>query len=169
MPESARIGPGPLSQQLLNVSNQIRAIADPARQTAGNTGSSLNWVLMPQQEVSFRLEQGRVWHENLTMRVGDLPLRTTGWVALNQHLSLTAAIPFQERWVGSNRWLAGLKGQTIAVPIGGTLQAPQLDTRGLTELNRQIVTGAAGGLLQQELQKQLERLLPQSSSGRQDK
>lgn len=115
---------------------------------------------MPEQEVPFRMEGGRVWHERMTFRIREIPLRTTGWVALNQQLAITAELPIQERWLGDNRWLSSLKDRTLSIPIRGTLQQPQLDPRVMSNLNRQLVTGTAENLLQQEMQKQLQRILP---------
>ncbi len=53
-----------------------------------------------------------------------------------------------------------MQDQPIQIPIHGTMQQPQLSVGALDDLGRQAVTGAAEGLLQQELQKQLERLFP---------
>ncbi|MCA9171208.1 MAG: hypothetical protein KDB23_26225, partial [Planctomycetales bacterium] len=110
--------------------------------------------------VSFRVNNGVVAHDGLTMQIGEVTVRTRGSVGLDQQIALTAYVPIQDDWVTNQRWLAGLRGQTLEVPIRGTLQRPQLDRRALASLTQQTVRGAAEGLLQDELQRQLNRLIP---------
>ncbi len=124
---------------------------------------------MPEQEVPFRMEGGRVWHERMTFRIRDIPLRTTGWVALNQQLSITAELPIQERWLGNNRWLSSLKDQTLSIPIHGTCSSRNWTRGVMSNLNRQFVTGTAENLLQQEMQKQLQRILPSLTADASDR
>ncbi len=157
---TARAGPGPIAQKLLGVGRQIESVINPGRNGAGDADPGIAWVSMPEQRIAFRLERGQVWHDSLTMLVGKIPIRTSGWVGLDQRLALTAQLPLQQKWLGSNRLLAAMKDQPIQIPIHGTLQQPQLNVGALNNLGSQAVTGAAEGLLQQELQKQLERLFP---------
>jgi hypothetical protein len=110
--------------------------------------------------VSFRVAEGRVAHQDLQMQIGDVSIRTRGWVGMNQQLSMVAEVPIQDDWVAQRRWLAGLRGQKLQIPVSGSLQRPHLDRRVLQNLSRDSVRGAAEGLIQQELQRQLEKLLP---------
>ena len=103
---SARVGPGPLTRQLLSLTAHIHSILDPSRAASGSLDPASTWVVLPAQRVPFRLEGGRVWHEGLTMLVGDLPVQTSGWVTFEEQLALWAEIPVQEKWLG-NQSLAG--------------------------------------------------------------
>jgi hypothetical protein len=153
-----QIGPGPLARQLLTVASTIQTLVDP-RGANRQLQPNANWVVLPEQAVSFRVSDGQVAHQDLTMLVGDITIRTRGWVGFNQQLGLVAEVPMQDRWVASQPYLAGLRGQTIKIPIRGTLQQPNVDQRALQQIAGQTVRGAAEGLLQQELRKQLEQLL----------
>jgi hypothetical protein len=156
----AQVGPGPLAREFLTLAQQIRTLLDPQRGASRYLEAGRTWIELPEQAASFRVADGRVAHANLTMIVGDVTIRTGGWVAFNQQMHLVAEIPIQDAWVADQRLLAGLRGQTLSIPVHGTLDRPQLDRRALQTLTQQAVRGAAEGLLQEELQKQLNRLLP---------
>ncbi len=156
----AHIGPGPLARQLLTVAQTVRVLIDPQRGRASALEANARWIELPEQVVPFRVENGQVAHQNLTMNVGEVTIQTRGWVGLNQELGLVAEVPVLDRWVAQQPYLAGMRGQTVKIPIRGTLQQPVLDQRALQALTQQAVRGAATGILQQELQRQLQDLLP---------
>jgi hypothetical protein len=158
---AARIGPGPLAAELLSLVGQVRAVLDGQPLGAAPQPRAQDaWVTFPEQQVPVRMENGRVAHEGLTMLLGDIPVKTQGWVGMDNQLSLVAEIPIQESWLRDERWLAGLKGQTLRIPVRGTIQRPQLDRSILQQLGQTAVRGAAQGLLQDEVQRQMNKLLP---------
>ena len=97
--------------------------------------------------------------------MGNVTLRTRGSVGLDQSLSLVAEIPIHSQWVAGDRMLKQLEGQVLEVPIGGTFQNPQIDRKKL-ERSAQNMIGhllhdAAGRVLENELQKGLQKLFRQ--------
>ncbi len=158
---TARIGPGPIAQEILSVVQQARMVLDPQRGASRFLAKDAAWVSFPEQQVSCRMNEGRVYHQNLTMMIGETTVRTEGWVGLDQQISLVAEIPVQDDWVADRRWLEGLRGQSLRIPIQGTMQRPQLDRSILQQLGGQAVRGAAEGLLKDEVQKQLNKFLPE--------
>ena len=100
----------------------------------------------------------RVHHRGLRLVVDDVVIRTQGSVALDQSLDLVAIVPIQDEWVARNRYLASLKGQSLQLPIQGTLKNPRVDGGALAQLSRQALGGAASRLLEQELNRGLQRL-----------
>ena len=154
--EEGQVGPGPLAKQILTLIQQIKTVAGGGQTAIFDSNRA--WVRLPTQNVPFRLHNGRVRHQGLKMEFGDVTVTTTGWVAADERIQLAAEIPIQQTWVQKQRWLGGLQGQTLRIPIRGTLSQPRLDTRSLRQLTRQNVRGAAEGLLQQELDRQLKRL-----------
>ena len=80
------------------------------------------------------------------MQIGDVTIRTRGQVGFDQPLRLVAEIPVQDRWVAQQPYLAGLRGQTLKVPIRGTFQRPSLDARVLQSLTAAIVARGGRGL-----------------------
>ncbi|MCA9123248.1 MAG: hypothetical protein H6822_28105 [Planctomycetaceae bacterium] len=160
---TAQIGPGPLSQQLLLLAAQIKAIAD-GNLLAAPTTPTERWLDLPQQRIAFRMAENRVYHEGLQMAVKDVVIRTSGSVGTDQSISIVAEVPVRDEWLSRNQYLAALRGQTIKVPIHGSLTSPKLDQNALSQITQQAVSGAAnryiqGGVnqLDSELNKQLNR------------
>ena len=136
------VGPGPLVQALAVVLNRV----EPAR-------------LKRESVVPFRVVEGRVYHEGLELAFPDLVVRTYGSVGFDQTLALMAEMPIPPKWLGNNTVGQALQGQTIRLPIGGTLAAPRIDERALQMAMGQVVQGTADTLIRGELNRQLDRLL----------
>ena len=154
---TAQVGPGPLAQQLITISRQVKAAAEgnPLNLAAP---SQTPWLMIQEQQVAYRMENGRVYHEGMTIYVGDVPVTTSGWVGLDESLDIVAEFPILDEWVQNEGALASLSGQVLQVPITGTLRQPNLDERALENLAGQTLGEAAGRLLEGELNRQLDRL-----------
>lgn len=154
---AAQVGPGPLSQQLLLLAAQIKAIAD-GNLLAAPTTPTERWLDLPQQRVAFRMAENRVHHRGMQMAVKDVVIRTSGSVGTDQTIALVAEIPIRDEWLSRSKYLAAMKGQTIQVPIRGTLTNPKLDQSALTQITQQAAAGAANRYIQGELQSGAEKL-----------
>jgi hypothetical protein len=104
---SAKIGPGPLSQEVILLGQQIKALLDRRPQNPDSQG--VRWLEIPQQQLNFQLADQRVYHRDLQMVVGDIVIRTQGWVGLDQQLALVAEVPVRDEWVGANDKTADLR------------------------------------------------------------
>jgi hypothetical protein len=167
---SAQVGPGALAQQYLGMARQIRGLFD-AGAPAAAADPNRNWLIMPQQDVTFEVKDGAVHHRGLTMTVKDVVITTQGSVGIEtQEINLVASVPLQESWFKKQEgFVAALKGQTLQIPIRGTLTHPKVDGRILENLGKQLAGSAVQGvldrqiergqgLLQRELGKGLDRL-----------
>jgi len=65
----------------------------------------------------------------------------------DQSISLVAKIPIADEWIAGNRYLAGLQGQSISVPIGGTVSRPVVDRAAVQKLSADLVRNAAQGAI----------------------
>ena len=154
--EQAYVGPGSLSKQFLNVAQQIKSLI---RSGSGSIVKAERLrISMPPQEVPFEMVNGRIGHRGLVMQFGDVAVRTEGWVSLDERLQMIAAVPIQRSWVDNDRILRSLAGQTLDIPIRGTLRNPRLDRRAVQQLTRKAVSGATEDLIKDELGKQLQKL-----------
>jgi translocation and assembly module TamB len=156
--DSARIGPGPLAMQFIDLGEQIKAIVQ-GRLPAGATQEPITWVLIPQQRTRFQVVDGRAHHDQFEFRIGDTVLRTRGSVGLDESLALVAHIPIQDEWLARDPRLAALQGMTVEVPISGTLSRPRLDTRALEQLASQVLRQSANRLLEEGVNRGLQQLL----------
>ncbi|PQO41280.1 hypothetical protein C5Y96_00790 [Blastopirellula marina] len=84
--------------------------------------------------INFELADKQVYHEGLDFGIGNLRVRTRGFVGLDKSLNLIAEIPMpldpvEELKEGElpRPILSALRGKTIEIPIVGTLDKPIID------------------------------------------
>lgn len=84
--------------------------------------------------INFELADKQVYHEGLDFGIGNLRVRTRGFVGLDKSLNLIAEIPMpldpvEELEEGElpRPLLSALRGKTIEIPIVGTLDQPIID------------------------------------------
>ena len=150
--------PGPLAQQFILLAKQIEAIANrqPPPLVLEQDGRAL--LELENQNIDFRVVEGRVYHRNLQIKAGDVVITTHGSVGFDESLALIAEVPIQDAWVSKDPIARSLSGKTIQVAIHGTLRRPQLDRRSIEQLAGQMLRGAAQEVLTNELHKQLDKL-----------
>lgn len=154
---NATVGPGPLSNQVITLVKQIEAIRKKDFTQAVSSTQKV-WLNMPEQRIDFRMVDGRVIHQNVNIRIGDANISTSGMVAVDGQLEMLATMPIPDDWAEKSPLLAGMRGQSLQFPVGGTLSQPQMDTQLLSQFSRQTVQNAASGLIQQQLSKGLGKL-----------
>jgi translocation and assembly module TamB len=155
---TAQVGPGPLAQQFLTLAQQVRGLVGGG--TGGSDVATAPWLTFAQQDVKFDVVDGRVHHQGLTMNVQDMMVRTSGSVGLDQSLDLTAEIPIRDEWVANRQILGSLRGQVLKIPVRGTFAQPRLDAQAIRDIGRQTLRDTAGKMLENQLQRGLERFLP---------
>jgi hypothetical protein len=146
------------------VAKQIEALAkrrdlSPLRGGAGGGDQPQVTLLnIRDQQVNFKVIEGRVHHQNLEFQVGDVTMRSQGSVGFDQTVQLTLQVPIQDAWIAKEPLLAGFKGQSLQVPVGGTLTHPQMDSRAVASLSQQLIQGAAQQAVGGELNKALDKI-----------
>ncbi|HAY80151.1 MAG TPA: hypothetical protein DCY79_10140, partial [Planctomycetaceae bacterium] len=101
----------------------------------------------------------RIYHRGMQfVGGGEVRIRTTGSVGLDQSLDLVAEIPVLDAWADKSDWLAGLRGQSFRIPVRGTLTDPAVDSRALQQIGKQALQGTANRLLEQGIQRGLQEL-----------
>ncbi|MCA9129248.1 MAG: hypothetical protein KDB22_19315 [Planctomycetales bacterium] len=156
----AQVGPGPLSNSLIAMVQQVEKIRK--NDYTSTVASQHVWLNVSEQQVNFEMQDGRVRHNNLNVRIGDTSVSTAGSVAIDGQMDLLATVPIPDKWVETSPLLAGMRGQSLQFPMRGTLSNPQVDTRLLQQFSQQTVQNAAQGLLQQQLSKGLGKLFGQA-------
>ncbi len=159
---SARVGPGPLAQQLLTTADQMQALLQQKLPT-GKLSNGTNWISMPAQSIDVQMIEGRVYHRGLQLVIDDIIIQTEGSVGLDETIQMEAQVPIRQQWLDGRRWLAGLQGHVVRIPIRGTLSKPRVDERVMQNFASQTLKQAAGQALQQELGRGLKQLFGPSS------
>ena len=155
---SVRITPGPMTAQWVGLAQQVEALAK-RRDAASPTNRQVTLVSIRDQQVNFQVANGRVYHQKMEFQVGDVVLRSQGSVGLDETIQLTIEIPIQDAWVAKEPLLAGLKGQSVQIPVTGTLKKPQMDQHAIASLTGQLLQKGAGQAVGNELNKALDKFL----------
>lgn len=147
----AQVGPGPAAARMLGVVEQVQALVKGVLPNpfGARPGGNRQWLVLNEQSVQVRIADNRVHHDRIEYALGDAVLTSSGSVGYDESLDLVLDIPLQDRWLGGN--LKSLRGESLRIPVTGTLDAPVIDPRPLTEFNRRIAGKAADGLLQKLL------------------
>jgi len=152
---SVAVKPGPIADEFLGLGRQIENLV-LRREPSPNDGALLT---IENQNVDFRMVEGRVYHQGLKFMAGIVPVTTRGSVGLDESLALVAEVTLGS-WIPDGSPFAGLKGQTLEVHVGGTLRRPLTDGKALERLGAQLIGKAVPGLLLDRLNKRLDKLLP---------
>lgn len=155
---SVRVVPGPLAKEWIGIAQQIEAIAKRRDPAALAQRPTMTLLSIHDQQVNFRLVDGRVHHQNMEFQIDDVRLRSEGSVGLDETLSLVLHVPIQDKWIEGERLLAGLKGQSLTIPVGGTLTRPRMDQSAVAGLSQQLLQGAAQQAVGNELNRALDKL-----------
>ncbi|TWT49332.1 hypothetical protein Pla22_45270 [Rubripirellula amarantea] len=152
---------GPLAQQLLGGLNQLASIASAFGGSMKTQNQNSTLISMPPQTVNFSLDGGVVTHDRLFFDVDRAQVVTSGRVRINDgRLEMQAMVPLDERWLGSS--LKGLAGQTITLPIAGTVSRPTLDSSSIAkvvgDLGAKKLQETTENYLEKQLGKGLEKL-----------
>jgi len=153
----ANVGPGPLADQLLALVQQVRALRKGAGATDGG-GQQTTWLQLPEQQIGFDVQQGRVAHKNMQIQAGDVVINTSGSVGIDGQLEMVAAVPILKDWVDKTPLLQSLAGQQIQIPVRGTIQRPQLDLSSFASIGQQLATSALQGAAKKEIDKGIGKL-----------
>ena len=155
----ASLGPGPLSNQLIEAAKMVKAIVNgnPIQSVIPSAQSNKQWIVMPEQTIQVQMKDQRVYHNGVRFEVGDVEIRTKGFVAKDQSLQMNAEIPIRDQWIDGKAYLAPLKGKSIIVPIGGTVNSPQIDRTVLQKISSDLLKNLAGDTLKNQVEDRLNK------------
>jgi translocation and assembly module TamB len=157
---SVRVVPGPMAKQWVDLAQQIQSLVKRTDATAAQ-GRQITLLTIQDQQVNFKVADGRVYHQGMEFQIGDLTCHSEGSVGLDETVAITLRLAIPDKWVEGQPLLAGLKGQQLAIPIGGTLARPQMDQRAVASLSKQLIQGAAQQAVGGELDKALGKFFKQ--------
>lgn len=130
---SLQVAPGPLVAEL------ARLLRVPP-----------NLLVIEEAPITFRMADGRIHHSDLTFRIEGLTVHSRGSVGTDGSLALVADVPMPEEVLGDGPVATALAGQTLSIPIGGTLGKPRIDAAGLGRSGINLLDALLGGLTKGE-------------------
>ena len=155
----ADVRAGPLSMAYIGVIQRLRGALQGLPPEADTLGSPVRLVRLEEQTIDIHMTEQRVHHQGLTMQVGDAEIVTSGSVGVDQTLDLVAEIPVRDEWIEGRSYLLGLQGQTLKIPIRGSVSRPRVDFSLIEELGRKTLAGTASRALRGEINNLLGELL----------
>ncbi|TWU45786.1 hypothetical protein Q31b_09620 [Novipirellula aureliae] len=157
--DTVQMNAGPMGNQMIGGLHQLKALASSMTPQAPQTNST-TLITMPAQTVDFMVDSGIVSHRRLFLDIDRANVITSGNVSLDGRLDMVAQVPLDSRWLGSD--LQGLAGQSVSLPIDGTLSRPSLDSSGvrrvMTQLGTQTIQNTAENYLQKQLNKSIDKI-----------
>ena len=106
---------------MLLLARQVKALVKGRPLESLASTETKPWLVLPEQSVPVQMTAGKIQHQGLAMQVDDVLIRTSGAVGLDQSIDLVAEVPIRDEWVSENRYFAALRGQSLRVPIRGTI------------------------------------------------
>lgn len=156
---SVRVVPGPMAKQWVELAQQVEALAKKQDLASLGQRQPVTLLSVQDQQVNFRVDDGRVYHQGMQFQVGDIVMRTEGSVGLDETVAIVVHVPIQDKWIEGKAFLVGLRGQSLAIPISGTLRNPKMDQSAVAGLSQQLLQGAAQQAIGGELNKALDKFL----------
>jgi hypothetical protein len=157
--QGVEVLPGPSTEQWVSLAQRIENLiknGDP-QALVGQPPKAL--LRIPDRNIAYRVADGRVYHEDMEFYVGEVVVQSRGSVGFDQTVAMTVTVPILDKWVENRPALAGFRGKSVDIPVGGTLDRPRVDAGALTAISGQMLRDAAQGAIGGEINKALNKLL----------
>ena len=127
---------------------------DPAAAQGDNYG---RWLVLPEHNVGFAVQDGIVSHDGLTMTAQNFVVTTRGQVRIeDQAIDLDASIPDPGRvdpQKGIRHDSASSRGKSIPVKVTGTCRSSASDRNAYVAFAKQLASSAVQGFLDKNQDK----------------
>jgi hypothetical protein len=145
----------------------LGGLANAAGQGTGTAADQKQVVLlrMPEQTIEYAVQDGRVYHQGLTMEIDNLVVRTRGYVGLDNTLGLVLEVPLRDEWIQKFPALAQLPNKAIGLNVGGTIDKPSVNSAEL----RQLVMSLGQNVLQEKVLNGVQEKIGTGVDGLQQK
>ena len=124
--QSVRVVPGPRVEQLISVVQQIESLTsggDPASLLGLQSGNGQPTARQPttllsidDRTIDYRVVGGRVYHQAVPFRAGNVAMQSSGSVGFDETLDLVFTVAIPDNWVEGKPLLVGLRGAEFADP-----------------------------------------------------
>ena len=155
----ANVRPGPLAREILSLAQQFEAIVRTLDPQALAKAGDVVLVRVDAQTTRFRLESGRVYHDQFVFAFGDVRMKTEGSVGLDETLALEVECQLPSQLAAKYPRLKPLIDRPLRMAVAGDLRKPLMNWNALQSYYAQFARQAAADTLRSELGRQLDRLL----------
>jgi hypothetical protein len=125
------VGPGPIVQRVLTT-----------------LGLSSRLIAIDEAPIQFELVDQRMHHKGLQFHVAGIKFTTSGSVGVkDETLDMTMVVQIPKEVKVERPIIKALAGQSITIPIRGTLKMPEVEVQGLAQSGMKAVTETINRLL----------------------
>lgn len=120
-------------------------------------------TLADEETVPVQVQNGRVYHQNFSVRVSGTTFRTSGSVGFDKSLDLVVDVPLPKDLplLKNNPLLSkAVAGKVVKVPVGGTLAQPALNPKAFEQAVVALAREGAKDVGKDLLDKELNKLFP---------
>ncbi|QDV21586.1 putative assembly protein [Gimesia panareensis] len=160
--QAAKVGPGPLFDELAGKIDQVLAMININRD-GRLIGPNAVFMQVQNQAVHYHMVEGRVYHSPFQVQMKGITITTTGSVGLDESLDLVAEVGFTNLIPQDSEkpLLKTLLSRPLKLPIGGTLKKPKVDMRQVGNYAKQMGVNALDAVLGGGIGSQIQSLFPE--------
>ena len=161
--ENTEVTPGLHLGPLAALIGKLQALIDPRFAF----GDKVVLMRVRPEPVRMRLAERRLWHDGLTLEMGQLVVRSAGSVGADGALAMAAEVSFRGDLAGSTPVVGQLLRTPLVIPLRGTVERPQFDAASIDKIVGRIVENTAEAVIKDGLGRGLEELFgnPQPPPG----
>lgn len=115
------------------------------------------FLTLPDQQIQVELRDGLIRQSPMAITFGDYAMTLSGDMALNGTLNMVAELPVTRAMVRDKNIYEALKGETLRVPVRGTVTRPKVARNIIKENLNTLIRAASRKLLEKEGSKLIER------------
>ena len=152
--EQFSVTPGDMAGPLIKLLAKLQSVVDPRFAF----GDQVVFLRARPDPVRVRIADGRIYHDNLVLDMGQLTVRSRGSMGHDGSLAMQLEVAFRGDLAGATPVVAQLLRTPFVIPLRGTVRSPQFDATALDTILKRIMQNTADAVLRDGIGRGLEAL-----------
>jgi len=152
--EQFSVTPGDMAGPLIKLLAKLQSVVDPRFAF----GDQVVFLRARPDPVRVRIADGRIYHDNLVLDMGQLTVRSQGSMGHDGSLAMQLEVAFRGDLAGATPVVAQLLRTPFVIPLRGTVRSPQFDATALDTILKRIMQNTADAVLRDGIGRGLEAL-----------
>ena len=154
MLEQFSVTPGDMAGPLIKLLAKLQSVVDPRFAF----GDQVVFLRARPDPVRVQIADGRVYHDNLILDMGQLTVRSQGSMGHDGSLSMQLEVAFRGDLAGATPVVAQLLRTPFVIPLRGTVRNPQFDATAIDTILKRIMQNTADAVLRDGIGRGLEAI-----------
>ncbi|MEO2001194.1 MAG: hypothetical protein ABGW75_06170, partial [Pirellulales bacterium] len=152
--EQFSVTPGDMAGPLIKLLAKLQSVVDPRFAF----GDQVVFLRARPDPVRVRIADGRIYHDNLVLDMGQLTVRSQGSMGHDGSLAMQLEVAFRGDLAGATPVVAQLLRTPFVIPLRGTVRSPQFDATALDTILKRIMQNTADAVLRDGIGRGIEAL-----------